>query len=276
MMAAVLSVLRPPARHQRRFRRGVHLLPGMFTVANLFCGWASIVYVMRGDFVTAAPFIGVAMVLDMLDGRIARLANATSDFGEQLDSLADIVSFGIAPAILVFAWGLEPLGRLGWAAGFLWVTATAVRLARFNIQAKDDDRRYFLGLPSPAAAGVPAATVFLYPGGLQDVAGALVALPLVVVPAGLMVSHVRFRSVGALLPGHRRSSLTPLVIAAVIAAIVVQPGIVLVTAAYTYMLSGLIGGLMGRLGRTRRRSGSAEEPPVAPDTSQAPASSRSR
>ena len=273
MMAAVLSVLRPPARHQRRFRRGVYLLPGMFTVANLFCGWVSIVYVMRGDYATAAPFIGVAMVLDLLDGRIARLANATSDFGEQLDSLADIVSFGIAPAILVFAWGLEPLGRLGWAAGFLWVTATAVRLARFNIQAKDDDRRYFLGLPSPAAAGVPAATVFLFPVGLQDVAGALIALPLVVVPAGLMVSHVRYRSVGALLPGHRRSSLTPLVIAAVIAAIVVQPGIVLVTAAYTYMLSGLIGVITGRLGHARRRGGSADEPPVAPDTSQRTGSS---
>ena len=267
-MAAVLSVLRPAARHQRRFRRGVHLLPGMFTVANLFCGWVSIVYTMRGDFATAAPFIGLAMVLDMLDGRIARLANATSDFGEQLDSLADVVSFGIAPAILVFAWGLEPLGRLGWAVGFLWATATAVRLARFNIQAKDDDKRYFVGLPSPAAAGVPAATVFLYPEGLQEVAGALVALPLVVVPAGLMVSRIRFRSVGALLPGHRRSSLTPLVIAAVIAAVVVQPGLVLVAAAYTYMLSGVIGLLMGRFGRSRRRSGSAGEPPAAAGTAQ--------
>ena len=275
-MAAVLSVLRPPARHQRRFRRGVHLLPGMFTVANLFCGWVSIVYAMRGDYVTAAPFIGLAMVLDTLDGRIARLANATSDFGEQLDSLADVVSFGIAPAILVFAWGLEPLGRLGWAAGFLWVTATAVRLARFNIQAKDDDKRYFLGLPSPAAAGIPAATVFLYPGGPQELAGALVALPLVVVPAGLMVSHVRYRSVGALLPGHRRSSLTPLVIAGVIAAIVVQPGIVLVAAAYTYMLSGLVGLLLGRFGRARRRGGPADEHPAPADEHPAPADAPQR
>ena len=263
-MAAVISVLRPPARHPRRFRRGLHLLPGMFTVANLFCGWVSIVYAMRGDYVTAAPFIGLAMVLDMLDGRIARLANATSDFGEQLDSLADVVSFGIAPAILVFAWGLEPLGRLGWAVGFLWVTATAVRLARFNIQAKDDEKRYFLGLPSPPAAGVPAATVFLYPEGPQDIAGALAALPLVIVPAGLMVSRIRFRSVGALLPSHRRSSLTPLVIAGVIAAIVVQPQIVLVTAAYTYMLSGVIGSLMGRFARTRaRRGGSGDDHPAA-------------
>jgi CDP-diacylglycerol--serine O-phosphatidyltransferase len=264
-MVAVISVLRPPARHPRRFRRGLHLLPGMFTVANLFCGWVSIVYAMRGDYVTAAPFIGLAMVLDMLDGRIARLANATSDFGEQLDSLADVVSFGIAPAILVFAWGLEPLGRLGWAVGFLWVTATAVRLARFNIQAKDDEKRYFLGLPSPPAAGVLAATVFLYPEGPQDIAGALAALPLVIVPAGLMVSRIRFRSVGALLPGHRRSSLTPLVIAGVIAAIVVQPQIVLVTAAYTYMLSGVIGSLMGRFARTRarRRGESGDDHPVA-------------
>ena len=152
-MAAVISVLRPPARHGRRSRRGVHLLPGMFTVANLFCGWVAIVYAMRGDYATAAPFVALAMVLDLLDGRIARMANATSDFGEQLDSLADVVSFGIAPAVLVFAWALEPLGRLGWAAGFLWVTATAVRLARFNIQAKDADKRYFLGLPKPGCRG---------------------------------------------------------------------------------------------------------------------------
>ena len=102
-----------PTPHPRGVRRGVSLLPSLFTLANLFCGWSCIVYAMRGDLATAAPFIGVAMVLDMLDGRIARMTGTTSEFGVQLDSLADVVSFGMAPAVLAYAWGLAPLGRLG-------------------------------------------------------------------------------------------------------------------------------------------------------------------
>ena len=125
-------------------------------MGNMFCGYACVVYAMRGEYETAAPFIGIAIVLDMLDGRIARLTGTASDFGVEFDSLADVISFGIAPAILSFAWGLAPLGRLGWAAGFLFVTAAAMRLARFNIQsAAGGDKRYFVGMPSPAAAGDP-------------------------------------------------------------------------------------------------------------------------
>src|SRR5688572_32579805 len=120
--------------HRPGMRRGVSLLPSLFTVANIFCGWSCVVYALRGELETAAPFIGVAIVLDMLDGRIARMTGTTSEFGVQLDSLADIISFGMAPAVLAYAWGLAPLGRLGWAAGFLFVTAAALRLARFNIQ----------------------------------------------------------------------------------------------------------------------------------------------
>lgn len=254
-MSRVLFAFRRPTRRPRRFRRGAFLLPSMFTVANIFCGWASIVYATRADFATAAPFIGFAMVLDLLDGRIARLTGATSDFGEQFDSLADVISFGVAPAVLVFAWGLEPLGRLGWAVGFFWLTATAVRLARFNIQGKEGDKRYFIGLPSPAAAGVPAATVFAYTQGLAEVGVALAALGVVLVPAALMVSRVRFRSFGTLIPGRRRSYLTPLVIAGVISAIAVQPQVVLLVMAYSYLASGPIGIIVGR---ARRR-------PVATD-----------
>src|SRR5688572_31340466 len=117
-----------------RFKRGVFLLPSLLTVGNLFCGYACVVYSTRGDFDTAALFIGVAMVLDSLDGFIARLTNSSTAFGVQLDSLADVVSFGLAPAILAFTWGLWPLKRLGWAAGFIFVTTAAMRLARFNIQ----------------------------------------------------------------------------------------------------------------------------------------------
>ena len=178
---------------RRRFRRGVALLPSLFTVANLFCGYACIVYAMRGEYETAAPFIGFAIVLDMLDGRIARLTGTASDFGVEFDSLADVISFGVAPAILSFAWGLSSLGRLGWAAGFLFVTAAAMRLARFNIQsASGGDKRYFVGMPSPAAAAIPAATVFAYPAGLFDREQALLALPMVIVPGAADGEHDPF------------------------------------------------------------------------------------
>src|SRR5205085_9224019 len=113
----------------------------------------------------------------------------------ECDSLADIIRFGMAPAILAFEWGLVPLGRLGWAAGFLFLAAAAMRLARFNIQsAAGGDKRYFVGMPSPAAAAIPAATVYAYPYGLADYRAALPALAMVVVPALLMVSTIRFRS----------------------------------------------------------------------------------
>src|SRR5690349_19784713 len=119
---------------RNRLRRGVYLLPSLLTMGNMFCGYACVVYAMRGEFETAAPFIGFAIILDMLDGRIARMTGTTSAFGVEFDSLADVISFGVAPAVLAFAWGLSELGRLGWAAGFLYVSATAMRLARFNIQ----------------------------------------------------------------------------------------------------------------------------------------------
>src|SRR5881628_32660 len=164
-------------------------------MGNMFCGYACVVYAMRGEYETAAPFIGFAFVLDMLDGRIARLTGTESDFGVEFDSMADVISFGVAPAVLSFAWGLQSLGRLGWAAGFIFVTAAAMRLARFNIQAASGgDKRYFVGMPSPAAAAVPAATVFAYPDGLYDYREALPALAMVLVPAVLMVSTIRFRS----------------------------------------------------------------------------------
>ena len=261
-MPGVLSVFRRP-RRERRFQRGVYLLPGMFTVGNLFCGWASVVFAMRGDFATAAPLIGIAMILDTLDGRIARMTGATSDFGVEFDSLADVVSFGVAPAILMFSWGLESLGRLGWAAGFLYVTAAAIRLARFNIQSTGNDRRYFVGLPSPPAAGVLAATVYAFPGGLDSVTGALVALPVVLAPAGLMVSRIRYRSFSALIPGRRQPSLVLLVVAAIIAAIASNPPVVLAFMAYAYLASGLLGLAFSRL-RRRRRADDARAPEAEP------------
>lgn len=221
-------------------RRGVSLLPSLFTVANLFCGWSCVVYAMRGELETAAPFIGVAIVLDMLDGRIARMTGTTSEFGVQLDSLADMISFGMAPAVLAYAWGLAPLGRLGWAAGFLFVTAAALRLARFNIQ-RNTDKRYFVGLASPAAGALVAATVFYYPVGLPAKPEAYLAVVLMVVPALLMVSTIRFRSFKTINIGVRRRYQSLMVMAASIALLVTYPHEVLLIMAYTYLASGFVG-----------------------------------
>ena len=261
-MAKGLSVFRRRARPRppRQLRRGVYLLPSMFTVGNMFCGYTCVVYAMRGEYATAAPFLGLAVVLDMLDGPIARLTGASSPFGLEFDSLADVVSFGLAPAILVFSWGLEPLGRLGWTAGFIYVTAAAMRLARFNIQSAGGDKRYFVGMPTPAAAGVLASTVFAYPGGLSESWPAMLALALVLVPAFLMVSTLRFRNIfrNAFNVSRRRSYLTLILIAGVIAAIATQPQLVLVLIAYTYLVSGPTGMVISRVrrrwGRTVRRA----------------------
>jgi CDP-diacylglycerol--serine O-phosphatidyltransferase len=243
---------------RRRFRRGVALLPSLFTVANLFCGYACIVYAMRGEYETAAPFIGFAIVLDMLDGRIARLTGTASDFGVEFDSLADVISFGVAPAILSFAWGLSSLGRLGWATGFLFVTAAAMRLARFNIQsASGGDKRYFVGMPSPAAAAIPAATVFAYPAGLFEREQALLALPMVIVPALLMVSTIRFRSFKTINLQMRRPYTVLLLIAVGIMLIATHAQAVLVAMAYTYLASAFIGMAINRL--RRREVKPAEE-----------------
>jgi CDP-diacylglycerol---serine O-phosphatidyltransferase len=245
----VLTVLRRRHRDPRRFRRGVYLLPSLFTMANLFCGYASVVHAMRGSYAQAALFIGFAFVLDMLDGRVARLTGTASAFGVEFDSLADVVSFGMAPAILAFTWGLQPFGRLGWAAGFLFVSAAAIRLARFNIQSgSNQDKRYFVGMPSPAAAGVPAATVFAYPYGLHEWWAAL-ALPMVLIPAFLMVSTIRYRSFKTLDLGTRRSYRNLIIIAVVIAAIATHPEITLASMAYAYLLSGLIGHVASRFRR---------------------------
>lgn len=252
------------------FRRGVYLLPSIFTVANLFCGYACVVYAMRGEFQTAAPFIGVAIVLDMLDGRIARLTGTTSAFGLEFDSLADVISFGLAPAILTFSWGLVELGRLGWAAGFLFVTAAALRLARFNIQSVASlDKRYFVGMPSPAAAGVPAATVYAWPYPLAGYPQALLALAVVLVPALLMVSTIRFRSFKTLDLGWRRSYLYLFVIAAGLAAVATEPRVMLLVLAYGYMTSAFIGLAYTRLRRRPMAGGTesqASSTPAAPDS----------
>ena len=176
-------------------RRGIYLLPNLFTTAALFAGFYAIVQAMNGHFELAAVAIFVAMVLDGLDGRVARLTHTQSAFGAEYDSLSDMVSFGVAPALIAYVWALKGMGKLGWIAAFIYCVGAALRLARFNTQLDVADKRYFQGLPSPAAAALIAGLVWVmneYGVEGSDVKWLAFAVTLF---AGLtMVSNVRYYS----------------------------------------------------------------------------------
>ncbi len=176
-------------------RRGIYVLPNLFTTAALFCGFFAIVQAMKGSFELAAVAIFIAMVLDGLDGRVARLTRTQSAFGAEFDSLSDMVSFGVAPALVTYAWALKDMGRLGWIAAFIYCAGAALRLARFNTTLEVTDKRYFQGLPSPAAAALVAGFVWVMIE--KGVAGAdvrWIACLLVIFAGITMVTNVRFYS----------------------------------------------------------------------------------
>jgi CDP-diacylglycerol---serine O-phosphatidyltransferase len=174
--------------------RGVYLLPNLFTTGALFCGFYAIVAGMHGNFSQAAVAIFGAMFLDGMDGRVARMTNTQSAFGEQYDSLADMVSFGVAPALVVFSWALHDIGRWGWAAAFIYTACAALRLARFNTQIGTVDKKYFIGLASPAAAAVIAAMVWVW-FNIKPVGGWAGLVAVVTAFTGLlMVSNFRYTS----------------------------------------------------------------------------------
>lgn len=176
-------------------RRGIYVLPNLFTTAALFAGFFAIVQAMQGDFERAAMAIFIAMVLDGLDGRVARLTHTQSAFGAEYDSLSDMVSFGAAPALVMYEWALRDLGRLGWIAAFIYCAGAALRLARFNTTLEVTDKRFFQGLPSPAAAALVAGLVWV--SIVSGVAGADVRLLAcgITIFAGLtMISNIRYYS----------------------------------------------------------------------------------
>ena len=179
----------------RKRRKGIYILPNLFTLAGLFGGFYAIVMAMNGRFDQAAIGVFSAMVLDSLDGRVARMTNTQSAFGEQMDSLADMVSFGAAPALIAYIWALTSLGRWGWIAAFVYCACAALRLARFNVNTAVVDKRFFQGLPSPAAAALVAGFIWLmHEAGIrgEDVRWFMFALTLY---AGLtMVTNVPFYS----------------------------------------------------------------------------------
>lgn len=181
--------------HKNRFRRGIYLLPNLFTVLNMFCGFYAAIAAIEGKFVAAAYAIVIAGIFDNLDGKIARVTQTTSQFGVEFDSLADLVSFGVAPGLLMYLWALSPLGRIGWLAAFLFVTCGALRLARFNTQVGTVSSDYFVGMPIPAGAGINAVVVlFAYRFGFGDQVNPLLVLILLYCLSFLMVSTIKYPS----------------------------------------------------------------------------------
>jgi CDP-diacylglycerol--serine O-phosphatidyltransferase len=260
---------REERRHWTReqARKGMYIIPSLFTVSNIFCGFYSISSSIRGNYELAGILIGIAMILDTLDGRLARMTHTTSDFGVQLDSLADVITFGIAPAVLCYQWAFynyekHIIDRAGWLACFLFVVCAASRLARFNVQSTVvHDKRYFIGLPTPPAAGVVAATIYCFPERLTGDMPAVIALILMLVIAFLMVSRIRYRTFKDLNLREPRSYRITVVIALIIFFMALDLKRALITLATLYAISGPIAFI---LNRRKKRPGETTEPSSAP------------
>ncbi|MCZ6514214.1 MAG: CDP-diacylglycerol--serine O-phosphatidyltransferase [Nitrospinae bacterium] len=174
------------------FKKGIYILPSLFTTGNVFCGFYAFIAVLNEEFFLAAAAIVVAIIFDALDGRVARLTKTTSAFGVQYDSLADVISFGMAPALLTYAWVLKPFGRLGWLAAFLYLLCGALRLARFNVTKPDTTGDQFIGLPIPAAAAVIASIVIAFEDLFKTRLDPMIMVAVVYLLAFLMVSNIKY------------------------------------------------------------------------------------
>jgi CDP-diacylglycerol--serine O-phosphatidyltransferase len=202
---------------RKKLRRSVFILPSLFTVGNIFCGYYAILSSTQERYVHASYAIGVAIILDMIDGRIARLTNSSTDFGLQLDSLADVISFGIAPSVLALLWGLSAVDpRLAWTAAFTFTICGAMRLARFNLQA--EELKYFIGLPIPAGGGAIAAIVHFVEDPVTNTIGAYLMVAGVFILAFLMISTIRYSSLKHLTLG-KKSHFSIIIIALLVALI---------------------------------------------------------
>jgi len=250
---------------QKKVRKGVFLLPNALTTGAMFAGFYSIIAGINGHYIAAAIAVMIAGLLDGLDGRVARMTNTQSDFGVQYDSLSDLISFGLAPALLAFNWSLASLkdisplaGKLGWLAAFLFVACAALRLARFNTQAGSQDKSYFQGLASPAAAGTLVATIWFFAD--QGISGESVRWVLwvaTVVLALLMFSRVRYFSGKSWPRGDRIPTGFLFMVVLVFVLLAVDPPSVLMIMGWVYVLSGVVMTVLGRqkskTARSRRR-----------------------
>jgi CDP-diacylglycerol--serine O-phosphatidyltransferase len=243
-----------PFRKQRH-RRGIYILPGIFTVANLLCGYYAVLATLEGaptDLDNAARAIGVAILFDSLDGRVARAMGTNSEFGKQFDSLADVVSFGIAPAFLAYVWGVRSLAaneapqalhltQLGWLIGFFFVVCCAWRLARFNIQGMaPGGSRFFAGMPTPAAAGMIAAVIHFVVYPIQNVKISLLWLLMILALGILMSSSLRYYSFKDIQWSRRQPSLAVVLMALLIGAAIYLSRPTLLAVAGIYSIHGVV------------------------------------
>ena len=236
-------------------RQGIYLLPNLITTAALFAGFYAIIAAMRGDFENAAVAIFFAMVLDGLDGRIARLTNTSSKFGAEYDSLADMVSFGVAPALVTFSWALGELGKFGWSAAFIYVACAALRLARFNTKIDSADKNYFTGLASPAAAAILASTVWVchdlgwVGNDLPHKVAVLVGI-LTATVGFLMIANFPYYSFKGIDLRHRVPFVVMIAVVLIFGLITLDPPSVLLVGSLVYALSGPV---MQEVKRRKRR-----------------------
>ena len=241
-------------------RRGIYLLPNLFTTAALFAGFYAIVQAMNNNFDQSAVAIFVAMVLDGLDGRVARMTRTQSAFGAEYDSLADMVGFGAAPALIVYEWALKGMGKLGWIAAFVYVAGAALRLARFNTMLDVADKHWFTGMPSPAAAALVAGLVWIIDDYGIDPSTLRWWVWCVTVFAGLtMVSNVRYYSFKTINLKKSVPFLAIFLFVLVIALLSYQPAIVLFAGFVAYALSGYVASAWKWMALRRRRSAA---PPI--------------
>jgi len=243
--------LRRPAL-SRRLRRGAYLLPSLFTIGNVLLGFYAIVCGLHGDFQRAALVVVVAAVTDSLDGRIARMTGTETEFGKEFDSLADVITFGVTPALLAYLWGVEDLAPRAWLLPLFYVVTTASRLARFNVQqVKAADSRYFVGLPAPAAAIAICSLMFFAPDpAWRDWILRLMAASLVLIGA-LMVSTFRYTSFKKLDLRRRWSYRVALPLAAIVGVVVFLPQATFMAIAVLYTASGPASFVWNRLLRRR-------------------------
>lgn len=231
----------------RPLRKGIYVLPNSFTVAALFCGFYAIVMAMNGRFDHATTAIFAAMILDGLDGRVARMTKTQSAFGEQMDSLSDMVSFGVAPALVALEWAMQGLGRWGWIASFIYCACAALRLARFNVNTSVVDKRWFQGLPSPSAAALVAGFIWLmtdegrnYDAYLSHNAIAWIMFGITLYAGITMVTNLPYYSFKDLRARRSVPFISVVLVVLVIAIINIDPPLVLFGLFVLYALSGFV------------------------------------
>lgn len=267
-------ILQTPDESEETKKFGIYLLPNLFTIGALFAGFYAIVAALTGMYDHAAISIFIAIIMDGLDGRVARLTNTVTAFGAELDSLSDMVSFGVAPALVMYSWALSNLGKIGWLAAFVYTASTALRLARFNTQLAKTDKHYFQGLSSTAAAALMASVIWLCRDLDIPPHSLSILLALLTTALGiLMVSNVRYQSFKDANLKNHVPFVVILIVVVIIVLISIDPSKVLFAVCFIYACSGPVATIWGLHRRRKERKISHQKdnpkdinPPASPST----------